>query len=348
MRNKKIKNKKILWILSSTLFGAIFITSIGTTSFGIGYESYKSIKSIKKVIDQEIDKNHMIIKHNNNNIFTNIIQRGVDDLLYESYFTDSLSTLSKNDILNETIYNNYKQFAFDSFYKNWVKTGYIIWPNTINGTIKNKGMMLKDINLNTFAKKLLDYDLEVAKKFRNKAYIESGYQWIVQKGALSDLLRIDYKNSNFYKEIINMSTDNSNYYSELNKANENKLFESHSTYKDIQNYFKNNNNDLMGNHLLNNKVWFTNDQINGIRLFLNLDATLFANNTKNFILGESNYAWYQNNKNRYLQHINTSEIYRPLYGNAFLVTRVGAVFTLILLPLSIISYSTLIYFLLKK
>ena len=109
---------------------------------------------------------------------------------------DSISTLNNNEMNSSTILNNYIKFAKEQFNNDWVKTGYVTGGTLINPMWK----INKKINLNIFSHKLVDYDQRVAKKFKDPAYIESGLSWTFSSKGLSQLFKIDYKNSNLYKE----------------------------------------------------------------------------------------------------------------------------------------------------
>ena len=237
----------------------------------------------------------------------------------------------------------------------------------------NLHVMNKPIVMNDFAQDLLNYDLIVAQHFKNHAYIELGYKWIFSNLGAKELLEPNYKNDAFYQaatRLANVEPDQVQYDQTLDNVANNGGFNmpqknwSHSDnllnelltqqgYGSIKQFFKgnsknkvqkNSDNNLYANmpdgHLINNKIWFVNRQIDKIQSVLKLDELLYQivgpQTSSKYglnLLSPANMNWYQNHP---LEHIEKGELVAPKYQQFYLISRIAAVLIIFIIPLLIL------------
>lgn len=267
----------------------------------------------------------------------------------------------EQDWVNSGIVTLWKKVTFP----NPLYTKYHLGPKNLS---MNLHVMNKPINMNAFAQDLLNYDLTVAQHFKNPAYVELGYKWIFSNLGAKELLEPNYKSDPFYQaasRLADVKPDQMAYNQILdNVANQGGFempaknwshagpllndFLNKSGNKSVNNLIKkpktNDNGGLYSKmpdgHLINNKIWFVNRQVDKIQSVLKLDELLYklagtktsAKDGLN-LLSPNNMQWYQNHP---LEHIEKGELVVPKYQQFYLITRIAAVFLIFLIPLLII------------
>lgn len=158
-----------------------------------------------------------------------------------------------------------------------------------------------DIDINEFSHALVEFDVQVAQEFHNYGFTHSGLQWIGQNGALADLWSTNYRNTSTYQE-----------------AKQNQTIIDQAEYQ-------------TGTYLVNNKVWFMNQQIKTLSTFaLNSALPIFKDQeaAKKTLITQD-----ETGKDVAIQ-VSGSDFYHPNFTNGFMQTRIGAVFLIILTPLA--------------
>lgn len=155
-----------------------------------------------------------------------------------------------------------------------------------------------DIDINEFSYALVAFDVQVAQEFHNYGFTHSGLQWIGQKGALADLWSTNYRNTNTYQA-----------------AQQNQTIINQTDYQ-------------TGTYLVNNKVWFINEQIKTLTSPLIMNAVFKDKEAAKKTLMTQD----ETGKEVPIQ-VSGSDFYHPNFTNGFQQTRIGAVFLIILTPL---------------
>lgn len=156
-----------------------------------------------------------------------------------------------------------------------------------------------DIDINEFSHALVAFDVQVAQEFHNYGFTHSGLQWIGQKGALADLWSTNYSNTNTYQE-----------------ARQNQTIIEQAEYQ-------------TGTYLVNNKVWFINEQIKTLTSPLIINTVI-----KDKEAAKKTLMTTDENGAEVPIQVSGSDFYHPNFTSGFEQTRIGAIFLIVLTPLS--------------
>ncbi|AHF60644.1 hypothetical protein P344_01170 [Spiroplasma mirum ATCC 29335] len=171
----------------------------------------------------------------------------------------------------------------------------------------------------------MQFDISVAKKFRNYGYTHSGIEWFSHH-ALGNLLKTNYKDSVTYKDASHQQIilDQNNYDSNIVGGT-----------TDATGFIPTNNpiTTSLGTYIVNNKVWFLNTQIDNIIKANNALVLPFTANSKTWIT--NNLETYDKNTDSVTRKeiATVNDYYQPNFTKAFYQTLIGAVFLIILTPI---------------
>lgn len=319
---KKLNQKSIIYLMVGSLCSIVFFVSLITSAFGLGYQSYIFSSRTRLEISNHIDKTHIIFDPK---VMDGVNNTVIATILKESYLIDATSTLTASQLLNKAKFDSYVAFAETGFYKDWVSTGYI--------TANAIGLLTiqKPINLNTFALTLLNFDLSVGKKFV-APLVTTGLSWIFTEGGYSNLISTNWKQHNYYHYVHTMGTvvNENQYQIKMNAFADMMLLDSAlgiNYNKTVFTTFLKDNPQDPGFNLVNNKLWFTNWQIQKLKTLLQ------GNGSTNF-LSTANATYYQDNPSS-LSYLKLSDFYSPNYQQAYFQARVGAIMLTIVTPIII-------------
>ncbi len=194
----------------------------------MGLESLKFINSLKTQIQQTFPQGKFVI-----NSKIKIYKTLTNTVLKSSYEADILSSLNfyEKPDENETIKQEYLQFAETLFYNHWGPT-----------IEKHENIDLYDVGLD-----LIEFDKTVAVKFHSYGYVNTGIQWMFKSGGIQQMFSSGLKEHALIQQTIN------------NQEDYNQMVD--SVGHDINGLVV---NKSIGTYIVNNKVWFLNMQLKNL------------------------------------------------------------------------------------
>lgn len=229
MLNNLSKKMKFIWLgILSGVLSIFLILGIGLTLPGMGLESLKFINSLKTQIQRAFPQGKFVI-----NSKIKIYETLTNTVLKSSYEADILSSLNfyEKPAENETIKQEYLQFAETWFYNHWGPT-----------IKKHENIDLYDVGLD-----LIEFDKTVAVKFHSYGYVNTGIQWMFKSGGIQQMFSAGLKEHALIQQTIN------------NQEDYNQMVDSGGP--DINGLVV---NKSIGTYLVNNKVWFLNMQLKNL------------------------------------------------------------------------------------
>ncbi|QBQ07632.1 hypothetical protein SGLAD_v1c04330 [Spiroplasma gladiatoris] len=224
----------------------IFYTagSFGLTIPGISSESLKYLNEIENKLPQTFQKNNFVItayKTDDNHTKEN--ETGLYDIIIESaikpaFINNVISKINFNDPFEVKLnYQKYLDFANKWYEQYWSEK------------IINK----EDIDLYDLALNLLSFEKKFIENFKSKIYSKSGIGWLFSSDGLSNVF-----SKELYEELKKQQTTvNQNLYNQKISS----LRDSTTGQLSVD--------SSPGTFLLNNTVWFVNEQIETINLIIN-------------------------------------------------------------------------------
>ncbi|WP_342252686.1 hypothetical protein [Spiroplasma endosymbiont of Amphibalanus improvisus] len=371
---KKGLRKFFIWFTTS-LLSVLFIIGISCSIPGLGMSTLKFINSFTDEIDEYMPKGSLVISSDKVNgqpdkikatmaqtineqlqaAYTNDVLSSIYDPFGDgalSTTTDAEGNVTYNDPLTQQMYDDaVAQFHHDL-------DGYFTYDTTDPDNVTVNGM-LSDVDLNDVSHNLLDFDRTIGEKYHYSAYTKPGISWIFQGGTKS-LFSSNSTNGLYADALKNQQMVSMEDYA---NSVEGGLFTDPVTKSP-------------GTNLVNNKIWFINDQLQGI--IAGLDAATpplplikyhsedlpFTNESLDYINnniatiykdGTDEYqsptgnpdAWqgFGPNNNFFAS---TNDVYNPMYLSDFAVARTGIVFLFILFPIAAIGTLTPLTYILVK
>lgn len=213
-----------------------------------------------------------------------------DGLLYD-FAVSQLKKSYVTDVVSTLTDEQKNDVATEKFWETYANNKF---DQRWKSVIDNK----EDIDINQFSHELVAFDIEIAKEFHNYGFTHSGLSWIGKSGVLSQLWSSDYAKTEIYQE-----------------AQQNQTIINQSEYQS-------------GVYLVNNKVWFINDQIKTLTESIQFDIVFKDNESVKKILLTTD-----ENGNEIPVQVSINNFYHPNFTNGFEQTRIGAIFLIILTPI---------------
>ncbi len=358
-KNQRKYRFLILGVASFTIL--VMIGGIISSSFGFAYDSMQIINSLKTDLKNNLDNNHLVIDHtvlNNkdNQLLGAIPESDVVGLALKcAYEIDALSTLNQQEYGLEApgkLFSEYETMALNTFKKDWIDTGYLTEneqaSNTQNSTLPFSFTFHKDINLYQYALKLLDFDQQVAKKYK-PFYVTPGIELTTNLSYTKQILAPHSSASDLYQEINNaQKIINQNSYDDsltqwasweftgtLTQAISNQdpdlslPFISHTAMENRAQEYKFN---LPGLNLANNKIWFSNWQLNNVRLLIDNGFNSYPGHYGYNVFNKTNADWYNQNSSTAIKNFDLNSLHKVNYNRDFAVLKTGTVVNFIITP----------------
>ncbi|QGS51874.1 hypothetical protein [Spiroplasma tabanidicola] len=251
----KIKRRRRVifrgWIRRFLAFFLLFTTILYTfgsfvlTVPGMGLESQKFIKDIEQKTLNLFPQGKYVItayktddeKDRKPENETGLYEIAADSSVRMSFVNDIVSAIDFNDGAMLKNKDMYEQFANDWYKEYW------------SSKIDNK----EDIDLHDVAVDLIKFDKAAAAKFFLYGYTNVGIKWMVKKNGIKELYSKDV-----YREVTKQQTVvNQSLYESKMQTKRDSLTGALSVIKSP------------GTNLINNKIWFINQQIESIKLAIN-------------------------------------------------------------------------------
>ncbi|AGR41182.1 hypothetical protein [Spiroplasma taiwanense] len=235
------KSKKIMGISILTSVSFFWLLSLILTIPGMGIQSLQFISSVEKQITKIMPKNKFVVDPN-----YSLYETVMDSAIRSSYIADAVSTINHNDA--EDMAQHRK--VYEDFANNW-------FNNKWGEKIKNKEQIdLYDVGLD-----VIEFDQEIAKLYHSYGFVNTGIQWMFHKNGMKEIFSDSVSTMALNNQtIIDQEIYNKTVKSEIGMTG---LSVSYSP----------------GTMILNNKVWFLNQQIESLKFILNLPIKPFMDKT---------------------------------------------------------------------
>ncbi len=329
------------------LFASIlFIISVMLTLPGLGLFTDKCINSFSDEIDKWIPQNKIVLKGPESLINATLKNSLENDAKL------SAPSFGSNDPVLKSLNNQYITYADLYFTK---------YQNEFESKkVNSDGVTIVTVDVNTFAHTLISFDLGFAYHFTDNSLVRTGIGWIFKYGGLKTIFNTDLYNSSDYKMLILQSQVLSKkVYDSAITAD----FSLDTLLKGGTKILKTNfsiinhgaTKEYLSGHLVNNKIWLFNSQLNMLANIYHISPSLFINTeyiSKLYQMVKTNSLNNQNKLNDNFsssisdyQFIKPRNLYQPNYLSAFIWLQIGAVLLFIIFPIFLLITMTFIYYL---
>ncbi|AHI52943.1 hypothetical protein [Spiroplasma culicicola] len=223
---KKYNNKKrrIIGFSIIAATAAFGVTSTALTIPGVGLQSLKLINSVEKQIKKIMPKGTFVV-----NPQSPLYSMVMDSVIKKSYVADALSTVNwMNEEEKNTLVDAYTDFANQWYDDHWAA----------------KVEAKEEIDLHDVGLNFIEFDEAIAQKYHSYGFVNTGIQWMFHKNGTTEIFAEETYEIGLYQQTI------------LNQD----VYESYLQYEGpgITGLVV---NSSIGSYLVNNKVWFLNQQI---------------------------------------------------------------------------------------
>ncbi|ATQ35489.1 hypothetical protein MENTO_v1c03430 [Mesoplasma entomophilum] len=227
-----LKKQGITLIVLSSLYG---IAAVASTVPGVGIESIRFINSVKKQLQVIMPKDKYVLDPK-----SPLYEPIMDNVIKSSYLADAISTIDSYNIAEKEKFTPlYTDFTNQWFTKKW------------QPVIDQK----QEIDFYDIAMDMIKFDQAIAKEFQSYGYVNTGTQWIFHKNGIKEMFSSDLKQN----AIKQQSVWNQDDYEELIQSTGPGL-----TGMKVK--------QSPGTKLVNNKVWFLNEQIDSIKYAISIQT----------------------------------------------------------------------------
>ncbi|AGY41412.1 unknown transmembrane protein [Mesoplasma florum W37] len=227
-----LKKQGITLIVISSLYG---IGAIASTIPGLGIESIRFINSVKKQLQIIMPKDKYVLDAE-----SPLYEPIMHNVIRTSYLADAISTIDS--------FNAAEKDKFTPLYTDFTNAWYTDrWQPVID--------QKQNIDFYDIATDMIKFDQAIASEFQSYGYVNTGTQWIFHKNGISEIFSRDLREN----AIKQQSVWDQDEYEDLIESTGPGL--TGITVKQSP-----------GTKLVNNKVWFLNQQIDSIKYAISIQS----------------------------------------------------------------------------
>ncbi|ASZ09092.1 hypothetical protein CK556_01820 [Mesoplasma chauliocola] len=269
-----LKRQAITLILVSSLYG---VSAVASTVPGMGIESIRFINSVKNQLEIIMPKDKYVLDPN-----SPLYKPIMENVIRTSYLADALSTIDySNSKELEMFKSDYTDFSNEWFDKKWE-------PIIAQG---------KPIDFYDIAMDMIEFDKAIAAEFQSFGYVNTGTQWIFHKNGINEIFSSELKQNAIKQQSI---WEQDEYESFIESSGPG------LTGIKVK--------SSPGTKLVNNKVWFLNQQIDSIKYAINIQSLQNPFVNKNLSIDEVT------------DYVTIDDLYHPNFTRGIIMAQVSFIF----------------------